>query len=290
MIYGPAKRRLPHPAPAAYRPLIRAALAEDLGARGDVTTRLFVLSSARLSGRIVARASGVICGTRIAAEVFGAMDPSGRARILVADGRPARKGQAVMELRGGRGILSAERTALNFLQHLSGIATLTAAYVARTRGTRARIHDTRKTLPGWRALEKYAVRCGGGLNHRMGLHDAAMIKDNHWALGGDPAAGARALRRRHPGLPLIVEADALAQARRALGLKPEVILLDNMPPRLLRRAIRLIRESAPRTRIEISGGVSLENVRALARLGPDRISIGRLTHSAPALDLGLDLK
>lgn len=278
-----------HPNISDYLPLVRAALAEDLGAGGDVTTRLFVPPSVRLSARVVARAAGVICGTRIAAAVFRAVEPSCRTRVLVADGGPARRGQAVMEVRGRRGILSAERTALNFLQHLSGIATLAAAYAARTRGTRARVYDTRKTLPGWRALEKYAVRCGGGENHRMGLHDAAMIKDNHWVLGGDIAAAARALRRKYPGLPLIVEADDLGQARRALGLKPEVILLDNMGPALLRSAIRLIRRGSPRVKIEVSGGVGLENVRALARLGPDRISIGRLTHSAPALDLGLDL-
>jgi len=171
---------------------------------------------------------------------------------------------------------------------MSGVATLTQTYVDRVRGTRAKILDTRKTLPGWRALDKYAVACGGGVNHRMGLYDAAMVKDNHW-LGGRLAEGARLLRARHPRAALIMECDTLAQAEKALALKPDVLLLDNMPPKLLRTAIRRLRALAPRVQLEISGGVNLKTVRALAKLGPDRISIGRLTHSAPALDLGLDL-
>jgi nicotinate-nucleotide pyrophosphorylase (carboxylating) len=270
-------------------PLVKAALAEDLGRLGDVTTTLFVPTGARLKGRVVSRQTGVICGTKLARDVFRAVDPGCRVTINVPDGRPVRPGQQVMEVYGGRGLLTAERTALNFLQHLCGVATLTARFVAKARGTRARIYDTRKTLPGWRALEKYAVRCGGGVNHRMGLHDAVMLKDNHWAAGGDVAAGVRALRRRHPGMPLIIEADTLSQAKRALELEADVILLDNMGRSSLKRAIALIRRTRPKTQIEISGGVSLETARGLARLGPDRISIGRLTHSAPALDLGLDL-
>ena len=273
--------------PADYLPLVRAALREDLGSRGDVTTRFFVPSRARVEARVVSRENGVVCGLDVAAAAFRACAPGARVRALVRDGARVRPGVAVMTISGGRGLLTAERTALNFLQRMSGVATLTRRYADLVRGTRARILDTRKTIPGWRVLDKYAVVCGGGVNHRMGLHDAALVKDNHY-LGGRLEEGARALRRRFPRLPLIVECDSPAQATRALSLKPDVILLDNMTPAVLRAEIRRLRRLAPRVKIEVSGGVNLKTVRALARLGPDRISIGRLTHSAPALDLGLD--
>jgi nicotinate-nucleotide pyrophosphorylase (carboxylating) len=278
-------RRLPA---AAWRPLLRAALREDLGSAGDLTTRFFVPRGKTISARVVSREAGVVCGLEIAAAAFRACAPDARVRALVADGARVRPGQAVMTVSGGRGLLTAERTALNFLQRMSGVATLTRAYADRVRGTRAKILDTRKTLPGWRALDKYAVACGGGVNHRMGLYDAAMVKDNHY-LGGRLEEGARELRRKHPKAQLIIECDTLAQAEKALAVKPDVLLLDNMPPKILRAAIRRLRELAPRVQLEISGGVNLKTVRALAKLGPDRISIGRLTHSAPALDLGLDL-
>jgi nicotinate-nucleotide pyrophosphorylase (carboxylating) len=274
--------------PAAYRALLRAALREDLGSGGDITTRFFVPARARFKARVVSREAGVICGLDVAAAAFRACDRGARVRALSRDGARVRPGQAVMAVEGGRGLLTAERTALNFLQRMSGVATLTRRYADLARGTRARILDTRKTLPGWRALDKYAVVCGGGFNLRMGLYDAAMVKDNHY-LGGRLAEGALALRSNRPGVPLIVECDTPAQATRALALKPDVLLLDNMPPRVLRSEIRRLRRLAPRVKLEISGGVSLKTVRALARLGPDRISVGRLTHSAPALDLGLDL-
>ena len=274
--------------PAAYRPLLRAALREDLGSGGDVTTRYFIPARARFKARVVSREAGVICGLEVAAAAFRACDRGARVRTLVRDGARVRSGQAVLEVSGGRGLLTAERTALNFLQRMSGVATLTRQYADLVRGTRTRILDTRKTLPGWRALDKYAVVCGGGRNHRMGLYDAAMVKDNHY-LGKRLAEGARDLRRARPGVPLIVECDTPAQATRALALKPDVILLDNMAPALLKSEITRLRRIAPSVKLEISGGVSLKTVRALARLGPDRISIGRLTHSAPALDLGLDL-
>lgn len=269
--------------------LIREALREDIGARGDVTTDIFVPRGTRFSGRVRARAAGVVCGTEIARRVFQACAPGCRVRILIKDASRVRPGQTIMTVSGGRGLLSAERTALNFLQRLSGVATLTAAFVAQVRGTRARILDTRKTLPGWRALDKYAVRCGGGCNHRMGLYDAVMVKDNHWLRPQGFARAVKLLRRRHPRMLLIIEADHLAHVRRALVLDADVILLDNMARPMLRRAIGMIRGVSARTQIEISGGVSLGSVRALARLGPDRISVGRITHSAPALDLGLDL-
>jgi nicotinate-nucleotide pyrophosphorylase (carboxylating) len=269
--------------------LIREALREDLGIRGDVTTQLFVPARAQLCGFIRARKPGVICGTKIAASVFRACEPDCRVRILVPDGGRVRRGQAVLEVSGRRGLLTAERTALNFLQRLSGIATLTAAYAAAVRGTKARVLDTRKTLPGWRALEKYAVRCGGGRNHRMGLHDAVMVKDNHWLQPADFDRAVAVLRRRHPRMPLIIEADDLSQVKRGLKLGADVILLDNMPTPLLRQAIKSIHKASPKTLIEISGSVDLRGIRSLAKLGPDRISVGRITHSAPALDLGLDL-
>ncbi len=273
--------------PAAWRPLLRAALAEDLGGAGDVTTRFFVPRQARLALRVVSRETGVVCGLEIAAAAFKACEPRARVTMLARDGARVKPGRAVMSVSGGRGLLTAERTALNFLQRMSGVATLTRRFVDRVAGTRARILDTRKTMPGWRALDKYAVACGGGVNHRLGLYDAAMVKDNHY--GGDLAAGAARLRRAFPRLPLIVECDSSAQVTRALALKPAVVLLDNMRGPRLRREILRIRALAPRVKIEVSGGVGLAEVRALAKLGPDRISIGRLTHSAPALDLGLDL-
>lgn len=279
-------RRLP---PSAWRPLLRAALAEDLGRGGDVTTRFFVPEDARLDFRVVSREAGVVCGLEVAAAAFKACEPRARVTLLARDGARVRSGRAVMAVEGGRGLLTAERTALNFLQRMSGVATLTRRFVDRVEGTRARILDTRKTLPGWRALDKYAVACGGGLNHRMGLYDAAMVKDNHYA-GRSLEEGAARLRRAHPRMPLIVECDSPAQVTRALALKPAVVLLDNMRGARLRREIRRIRSLAPRVKIEVSGGVGLDEVRALAGLGPDRISIGRLTHSAPALDLGLDLR
>lgn len=274
--------------PLAWKPLLAAALAEDLGRAGDLTTRYFVPPSARLRGRVVARERGVVCGLDIAAAAFKACEPRARVRLLVRDGAAVRPGKAVMEVSGGRGLLTAERTALNFLQRLSGVASLTRLYAERVKGTGARVLDTRKTLPGWRALDKYAVACGGGVNHRMGLYDAVMVKDNHYA-GGGLAAGAARLRRERPGVPLIIEADTLRQAEAAAALRPDVILLDNFSRPRLRAAVRRLRRLAPSVKLEVSGGVSLETVRGLARLGVDRVSIGRLTHSAPALDLGLDL-
>ena len=274
--------------PADWRALLRSALQEDLGRDGDVTTRCFIPKNARLNVRIVSRKAGVICGLEIAAAAFKACEPRARVTLLARDGARVRPGRAVMAVSGGRGLLTAGRTALNVLQRMSGVASLTRRYADRVRGTRAKVLDTRKTLPGWRALDKYAVACGGGLNHRLGLYDAAMVKDNHYC-GKNLEEGAARLRRAFPQMPLIIECDTSAQVTRALRLKPEVILLDNMRGPRLRREIRRIRGSAPRVKIEVSGGVGIEDVRALARLGPDRISIGRLTHSAPALDVGLDL-
>ena len=271
------------------RDLIAAALKEDLGPRGDVTTEFFLPAKTRLTGRVVAKEKGVLCGTKIARDVFLSAARGCKVKILIPDGRRVRPGQTVMTVSGGRSLLTAERTALNFLQHLSGVATLTAAYADQVRGTRARILDTRKTLPGWRALDKYAVLCGGGKNHRMGLYDAVLLKDNHWSGGADIFAAVKMVRRRYPGMTVELEAADLAQVKRALAVRADIILLDNMGRPLLRRAVALIRKESPKTLIEISGGVSLATVRALALLGPDRISVGRITHSAPALDLSLEI-
>ena len=271
--------------------LIKAALAEDLGRRGDVTTELFVDPRARLSGRVVAKEAGVVCGVRVAAEVFKRVDRGCKVAILLGDGRRCRPGDTVMRVSGGRALLTAERTALNFLQRMSGVATLTARYAdaLKRAGSRTKVYDTRKTLPAWRELDKYAVKCGGGVNHRIGLYDAVLVKDNHWAGGRDVVEGVRAARRKHPGILVELEAADLAQVERALTAAPDVVLLDNMTRPQLRRAIALIRRRAPRTHIEISGGVSLESLPALGRLGADRVSVGRITHSAPALDLSLEL-
>lgn len=273
----------------AAGPLIRAALEEDLSRRGDLTTQEFLPAGLKLSGRIVSKAPGVLSGIEIAAAVFRKAAPGCSVRILKKDGARVRPGDAVMKVSGGRNLLTAERTALNFLQHLSGIATLTKEYADAVRGLRPRIYDTRKTLPGWRALEKYAVRCGGGFNHRMGLYDMVLLKDNHWNAGSDPKRKIEEFRRRWRGVEIMLEAASLSQVERALAARPELILLDNMGPALLRKAIALIRKRGPKVQIEISGGVNLKTVRGLARLGPDRISIGRLTHSAPALDLSLEI-
>ncbi len=270
--------------------LIQEALREDMGRRGDATTRYFVPRGAKLRGKIIAKAPGIICGVEAARQVFLALSKSCRVSIKTQDGGQVKPGQAILDVAGGPEILTAERTALNFLQHLSGIATLTAQYVARVAGTRTKIYDTRKTLPGWRKLAKYAVRCGGGQNHRMGLYDAVLLKDNHWALNSEIQAAVKALRRRHPAMRVEIEAADLKQVQRALNADADIILLDNMAPALLRQAIKVIRGQKPAVRIEISGGVNLSNVRALALLGPDRISIGRITHSAPALDMSLEIK
>lgn len=285
-------KRNPFRLDAASRDLVRSAVREDLGRRGDLTTRCFLPPGGRYSARIVFREAGVLCGAPAAAEVFRRICPRARVTWRCADGTFLRAGAAAAIVRGPREILTAERTALNFLQRLSGIATLTRRYVREARGTRAAVLDTRKTLPGWRALAKYAVRTGGGANHRMGLYDMVLLKDNHLA-GWRPEEAARrvaSFRRTHPRVPIEIEAKTHAEVVTALRLGADMILLDNMPPPALRREIRFIRATGLDTLIEISGGVDLKSVGRLARLGPDRISVGRLTHSAPALDISMELE
>lgn len=275
---------------ASVRRLVRTALAEDLGARGDLSTAHFISRAARLKARFIAKQDGVLCGRAVVDEVFRQAAPGCRPRWAVKDGTLFKKGAVLAEITGTRSLLTAERTALNFLQHLSGIATLTRCFVEKTRGSRAKIYDTRKTIPGWRTLAKYAVRIGGGANHRMGLHDMVMLKDNHLAAQTGLAERVRAFRKKNPRVAIEIEASDAAEVELALSLGADIIMLDNMDAARLRRQIKIIRRAAPRMEIEISGGVSLDAVARLARLGPDRISVGRLTHSAPAVDISMKLE
>lgn len=289
-IRGPSARALEFPlTPDEIRAHVRAALAED-EAQNDLSTLATVISTRHVRSSLIARSDGVIAGIAFAVEAFRQLDPHVTIRIDVEDGTRATRGAVVMHLTGSaRGMLSAERVALNYLQHLSGIATLTASFVDLVRGTSAQILDTRKTLPGWRALQKYAVRAGGGTNHRMDLRSGVLIKDNHLvAIGGDIGAAvtrARAIARPHT--PIQVECESLAQVDQALAAGAEWILLDNMPLDMLRTAVTRCKGKAT---TEASGGVTRDTVRHIAETGVDRISIGSLTHSAPALDLALDFE
>ncbi len=279
------------PIPAAsLEPLVRAAIAEDVGA-GDVTTLAIIPPDRAASARLVAREPLVVAGLDIARLAFLHLDPAVQFQPSCADGDQAAAAQALARIDGpARALLTGERVALNFLQRLSGIATLTAQFVAAIAGTRAQILDTRKTTPGWRALEKYAVRCGGGRNHRFGLYDQVLIKDNHLAAlrdaSPDPVhAAVRLARARYPQLAVEVEADTLDQVRLAASAGADVILLDNMSLEQLRAAVRIV---DGRARTEASGGVRLDSARAIAETGVDFISAGALTHSARAADIALD--
>ena len=275
--------------PAQTALVVREALAED-EAFNDVTTLATVVSTRHARGHLVARQAGTIAGVLLAVEAFRQLDPRVTVRVDVPDGAQVPEGMPVLFLSGhARGILSAERVALNFVQRLSGVATLTARYVAAVAGTGARILDTRKTTPGWRRLEKFAVRAGGGFNHRMDLADAVLIKDNHLAaVEGDVGVAVRRAREMAPpGASVEVECDTRAQVEAALAARADVILLDNMPLDLLRECAALCRGRAT---TEASGGVRLDTVRAIAETGVDCISVGALTHSAPAMDLALDFE
>jgi nicotinate-nucleotide pyrophosphorylase (carboxylating) len=270
-------------------PIVRAALAEDLGKAGDITSAACIPADARLSAAFVARRGGVVAGLACARLALAALDSGGRFSQAAADGEAVGPGSVLAEIEAGaRALLSAERVALNLLCRLSGIATLTAAYMAEAAGTRARIIDTRKTTPGLRALEKYAVRCGGGANHRFGLDDAVLIKDNHVAACGGVGAALRRVRAYAGHMVKIeVEVDTLDQLREALDHHPDVIMLDNFSLTDLRSAVALVDGSVV---LEASGGVSLATVGDIARTGVDYISVGALTHSAPILDIGLDAR
>lgn len=269
----------------SVRSIVRRALEEDRAWQDR--TSLAVPAQARAEAKIVAQEKGVLCGLPLAVLAFRQRDPGLKTSSSVKDGAVLRPGKTVLTVRGrARSILSAERTALNFLQHLSGISTHTRAFAEKARGTRTAISDTRKTLPGLRDLEKYAVRCGGGTNHRRDLDQAVLLKDNHWPFLGKSWKEPSAWR----GKFVQWEAQSLSQVERALRQGVGGILLDNMSIPQLKKAVALIRKSKKRVLIEISGGVRLENVRALARLGCDRISVGALTHSSPALNFHLDVR
>jgi nicotinate-nucleotide pyrophosphorylase (carboxylating) len=268
--------------------LVHLALAEDLGAAGDVTTSATVDPGVVATARLVPRRHGVVAGLEVAGSAF-AIVSDGRLRIEfgTADGDRVAPGDVLATVQGPMAdLLTAERIALNFLGHLSGVATLTRRWVDAVEGTGAQIRDTRKTLPGLRALQKYAVVCGGGVNHRMSLSDAALVKDNHVIAAGGVVPAFRRVREAWPGLPIEIEVDTLVQAREVIDAGADLVLLDNMSPADMREAVA---HAAGRARLEASGGLSLDTARAVAETGVDYLSIGALTHSAPVLDIGLDI-
>src|SRR5262245_3095849 len=266
------------------RRAVRLALDEDVG-EGDVTSTATIPAAMTAAASMVARQPLVLAGIELAEAAFS----ESQLTRLVEDGQRVGKGSKLLTVRGGaRAILSAERVALNFVQRLAGIATLTHQFVDAVAGTDAKILDTRKTTPGWRRFEKYAVFCGGGQNHRFGLFDMVLIKNNHIdALGGKVAEAVARAREKYPSLKVEVEADTLEQAAQAANAGADIILLDNMTPDQLRKAVKLVKG---RCRTEASGGVTLATVRAIAESGVDFISVGALTHSAPAADIGLDFE
>jgi nicotinate-nucleotide pyrophosphorylase (carboxylating) len=272
----------------AVRAVVDRALDEDLGAAGDVTTAATVPSGLLGSADLVPRADGVVAGLPIAAWVFDVVS-AGRVRVEFGtlDGARVTPGEVLATVRGPvADLLTAERTALNVLTHLSGIATLTRRWVDAVAGTGAVIRDTRKTLPGLRALEKYAVRAGGGSNHRLSLSDAALVKDNHVAAAGGVVPAFDAVRAAQPGLEIEIEVDTVTQAREVIDAGADLVLLDNMQPSEMKTVVEY---AAGRAKLEASGGLTLDRAREVADTGVDYLSVGALTHSAPALDIGLDI-
>nr|HPI74086.1 carboxylating nicotinate-nucleotide diphosphorylase [bacterium] len=270
---------------------IRHALAEDLGERGDITTQALFDSGRIIDAEMLVKQNGVLCGLDVAIQVFHEVHPGVTVEKLAEDAQKVAAGAIICRITGrADALITAERTALNFIGRLSGVATLTRLFVDRVAGTSAKILDTRKTTPGWRRLEKYAVACGGGVNHRMGLYDLFLIKDNHIAAAGGIAAavaGCREYMRRNRFTASIeVETKTLEELEQALALDVDRIMLDNMPLALMRRCVQRVNQRVP---LEASGGVSLETVRAIAETGVDFISIGALTHSAPVLDISLEV-
>ena len=277
---------------AEIRRAVHAALAEDLG-RGDVTTLATVPAEAKSVALMRAREPLVVAGIQFAEIAFRQLAPKIKIESAFRDGQRAKAGQTLLKISGSsRALLSAERVALNFVQRLSGVATATAQFSDLIRGTRARILDTRKTTPGWRRFEKYAVKCGGGKNHRIGLFDMVLIKDNHLVTLQNEkpnaiAAAVKRARQKFPKLKVEVEADTLAQVAQAADAGADIILLDNMSNAQLRQAVKIIRG---RAKTEASGGVNLKTVRGIAQTGVDYISVGAITHSARAVDIGLDFE
>lgn len=276
-------------------PIIKTALNEDIG-RGDITSQLIIPSGKRIKAVILAKEGGVICGLDVAGLVFKAIDKRIRFRVLTRDGEKVKTGKALARFEGeARNILKAERVALNFLARLSGIATLTNKFVRRVAPYRVKIMDTRKTTPGLRILEKYAVRCAGGFNHRMGLWGQILIKDNHLCIVRKKTLQGiikKVKQKRPKGMKVEVEVTNLRQFKQALEGKPDIIMLDNFKLKDIRKAVKMRNESRIANRelpkIEISGGVNLNNVRSIAACGAEMISVGELTHSAKALDVALN--
>jgi nicotinate-nucleotide pyrophosphorylase (carboxylating) len=267
--------------------IIRRALEEDVRT-GDVTTESTVPEGQLAVARIVAKQEGVLAGVTIAEAVFRQLEASLVMRAHLIDGELLEPGTVIATIKGrSRAILTGERTALNFLQRLSGIATLTARYTTALRGTGVRLLDTRKTTPGLRILEKYAVAVGGGVNHRMGLWDMALIKENHIAASAGIGPAVAGVRARHPGIRIEVEVTTLSELDRALDARVDRVMLDNMEPEVMERAIARARAHAHQAEIEVSGNVTLEHIGEIAALRPDFISVGAITHSAPALDMSL---
>lgn len=274
--------------PVAIADLARRALEEDLDGGVDVTSMATVPVDQRSVLDLVARRAGVAAGVPVAAAVFAIVDERLDIRMMAADGTKVAIGDVLLSVRGStRSLLQAERPALNLLGHLSGIATLTRTWVDAVAGTNAQVRDTRKTTPGLRRLEKYAVRCGGGTNHRMSLSDAALVKDNHVVAAGGVAAAFAAVRREFPGVPVEVEVDSLAQLDEVLDAGADLVLLDNFSVEQMREAVA---RTAGRSRLEASGGLTLDVAAAVASTGVDYLAVGALTHSAPALDIGADLR
>jgi nicotinate-nucleotide pyrophosphorylase (carboxylating) len=273
--------------PHLVRAAVRAALDEDLGLTGDITTNATIAAGTRAEASLAARSHGIVSGLALAEAAFRELDPACTFEVVIDDGSAVAHGGTIARIAGdARALLSAERVALNFMGRMSGIATLTRRYVDLIAGTRAKIVDTRKTTPGLRVFEKYAVTCGGGHNHRFGLFDAILIKDNHIVAAGGVAQAVRAARAAAGHLTKIeVEVDRIEQIDAALAEKADVILLDNMPAEELWYAVKHV---SGRCLTEASGGVHLDTVKAIAEAGVDLISVGALTHSAPVLDLGLD--
>jgi len=267
--------------------LVKVALAEDLAGGVDVTSVATIAADAQLQADFVARESGVVVGIEMAKAVLTEVGVEG-IDILIQDGASVNAGDVLIKVSGNaRAILLAERTALNFLGHLSGIATLTSQWVTAIAGTNCEIRDTRKTTPGWRELEKFAVHMGGGTNHRMSLSDAALIKDNHIAAAGGVKAAFNAVSSAFPTAPIEIEVDTLEQLAEVLPLKPDLVLLDNMTPEQCREAVSLV---AGQTKLEASGGITLDKARSYAETGVDYLAIGALTHSAKNFDIGLDVR
>ena len=280
-------------APATFllRPYVQNALTEDIRS-GDITTQALVPGEISGDAQLNARESGVVCGVELALLAFSMLDENAQIDIEKSDGASVERGDTILRVRAqGQAILTAERVALNFMQRLCGIATLTRQFVSETQGTKARIVDTRKTTPGLRLLEKYAVRCGGGANHRFALDDLILIKDNHIALcGGIAPAIERARENVGHAVKIEVECDTLEQVQIAAQGNADIILLDNMNAETLRAAVEMAKQIAPNVLCEASGGINLETVRAAAQAGVDLISVGALTHSARSMDIGLDIE